>query len=94
MTSLKVLDPTHEYSLSEHETAERLPSLDGKTIGIIDNGKANTDVIFHAIRNRLYDEDVKDTLHLQKRSSSHAITNEEAEEFAQSCHGVITGIGD
>ena len=43
---LRVLDPTHESKVAESKLAERIGSLEGKTIGFISNGKEGTSGYF------------------------------------------------
>ena len=40
--TLEILDPTHEAGAPAFRPATRLPSLAGKTVGIISNGKCRS----------------------------------------------------
>lgn len=95
MTTIKVLDPTNGIVATESSRAERLATLNGATLGIIDNGKANSDVVMQAIGQRLKDMfHLKDVIYFRKPSSSHPIPDEEAKVLAKQCDGMITGTGD
>jgi hypothetical protein len=41
VTKLKILDPVEHGKLSEFAPAPRLATLDGKTVGLFNNGKLN-----------------------------------------------------
>jgi hypothetical protein len=47
--SIRLYDPTAEPRSVAARLAPRLASLDGKRIGILDNGKANADVLMLAV---------------------------------------------
>lgn len=49
MTTIKVYDPTAVSSVRGGHLAQRLPSLRGRTVGVLDNGKANAGVLMSAI---------------------------------------------
>ena len=51
--SIEILDPTHETGAPAFQLAPRLPSLAGKTVGIISNGKRGTRPFFDAIEREL-----------------------------------------
>ncbi len=95
MTTIKVLDPTNGIVSEKSAMAERLDTLEDATIGLIDNGKANSAVVLEAIGQRLKDTyKLKKVIYFLKRSSSHPIADDEAKALAQQCDGVITGTGD
>ncbi len=48
-----LLDPTSERSLAIREPAPRLPSLDGRTIGLLDISKPRGDVFLDRLEARL-----------------------------------------
>jgi hypothetical protein len=47
--SIRLYDPTAQPRAVAARLAPRLPSLQGKRIGILDNGKANADVLMLAV---------------------------------------------
>ena len=51
--SIEILDPTHEAGAPAFVLAPRLPSLAGKTVGIISNGKKGTRPFFDAVEREL-----------------------------------------
>ncbi|MBI2848062.1 MAG: hypothetical protein HYX83_02700 [Chloroflexi bacterium] len=52
-TTIKVLKPTGEGKRSETEIARRIDDLNGKTIGLLDDGKPNFDVFLARVEERL-----------------------------------------
>ena len=50
---MEILDPTHETGAPAFHPAARLPSLDGRTVGIISNGKKGTRRFFDAVEREL-----------------------------------------
>ena len=48
-----LLDPTSERRLAIREPAPRLPSLDGRTIGLLDISKPRGDLFLDRVQERL-----------------------------------------
>ena len=92
--SLRVFDPTHELKVAGIRPAPRLASLEGKTVGIITNGKEGTKPYFTLV-DRMLREDlgVADVAWRQKKNYSapaEAAIIDEAREW----HAAVTGVGD
>ena len=92
--TLRVLDPTNEMQVAGARLAERLTSLQGKTVGFISNGKEGTTGYFtHLERMLREDLGVADVVWRTKSNYSapadphivHEITN---------WHAVFAGVGD
>lgn len=56
MPTIKVYDPTAASSVQGTNLAPRLPDLNGRVAGILDNGKANAGVLMKAIVQQLREE--------------------------------------
>ena len=54
--SLEVLDPTYGGGGQEFQPAPRLAALEGKTVGVISNGKKGTKPFFDALERFLLEE--------------------------------------
>lgn len=92
---LIVFDPTSGPSVKESRMAKRGKSLDDSIIGLIDNGKANSDVVLELIIQKLKKTyKIKDSIIHRKGSFSHAIKESEARVLAEKCDFIISGIGD
>jgi hypothetical protein len=94
--TVSVLDPTNNDEIRvDQKMAKRLDSLDKKTIGVIDNGKLNSDVVLNAVSGSIKEKfGLEEIIYFRKPSSSHPIPEKDARELAEKCHGMISGIGD
>lgn len=93
--SLIVFNPTSGPSLKEVKMAKRNKSLDGSVLGVVDNGKKNSDTVVKAIADRLITKyNLKDVVHHRKRSFSHGLSDSEAISLAEKCDFIISGVGD
>lgn len=51
--TIEILDPTHEAEAAGFVSATRLTGLEGKTVGIVSNGKEGTKAFFKAFEQEL-----------------------------------------
>jgi hypothetical protein len=90
-----VLDPTDEPLKTSFTLAPRPEKLQGLTLGVIDNGKKNSDYLLKGILERLRArEGLAGQVIVRKPSVSHGIPDEQAKILAGTCQAVIAGIGD
>jgi len=90
-----VLDPTNEPIRTTFKLAPRPETLKGLTLGLIDNGKKNSDYLVKKIGTRLRElYGLTEDIHVRKPSPSHAIPQDMAEELAGRVDLVVAGIGD
>ena len=90
-----VLDPTNGPIGSTFEPAPRPETLKGLTLGLIDNGKKNSDYLVKKIEHRLRERyGLGGGIHVRKPSPSHAIPQDMAEDLAGKVDMVVAGIGD
>jgi hypothetical protein len=90
-----VLDPTDEPVRTTFTLAPRPERLAGLTVGIIDNGKKNSDYLLRGILRGLQaGQAPAGSVEVRKPSVSHGIPPLLAEELAGKCQVVIAGIGD
>jgi hypothetical protein len=93
--SFVVFNPTSGPSAKEVLMAKRPVTLEHGVLGIIDNGKTNSDTVLHQVGERLQEKfNLKEVVYLKKYSFSHPIREAEAEKLAKQCDFVISGIGD
>jgi hypothetical protein len=91
---LKVLDPTNEAIPPAGALAEKLLTLQGKTVGIISNGKEGTKSFFAHLDTMLRAEfGVADVVTRVKSNYSAPADPHIAAEIA-GWDAVVTGIGD
>ncbi len=90
-----VLDPTNEPVKTTFKKARRPETLKGLRIGLIDNGKKNSDYLVKRISDRLRTiHGISDEILVRKPSPSHAIPSHMAEALAGKVDLVVAGIGD
>jgi hypothetical protein len=92
--TLRVFDPTHEMKAAGIQAAQRLSTLQSKTVGFITNGKEGTKGFFtHLDRMLREDLGVAEVVWRQKTNYSapadaHIIVE------SRKWHAAVTGIGD
>lgn len=93
-TRTEVLDPRGTVSSSRNPIAERLESLDGATIGFLDNSKENADVLLDEVETVLVDEyGVEETVYMRK-DKSPIPADSLADQLHHQCDGVVNAYGD
>jgi hypothetical protein len=91
---LQVLDPTNEAIPLVGQPAERLDTLEGKTVGIISNGKEGTKAFFAHLDRMLREElGVANVVTRVKSNYSAPADPHIAAEIA-GWDAVVSGIGD
>ena len=89
------LDPTGGLEVAAHPLAPRLDTLQGKRLGIVDNGKTNGDKFLTMVAEELEElYGVAEFKMLRKRDLSQPAPHELIEELAADTDFAITGIGD
>jgi hypothetical protein len=92
--TIRVLSPVGESKVSTLH-APALPSLEGKTVGFIDNRKTNFDALIEGLSVTLRERfGVARVIHRQKAHAAVGATPEILAEMARTCDLVITGSGD
>ena len=92
---LLVLDPTIEPAEGGLELAGRLPALEGKVVGLLDNSKPNSDKILSHVGNILRDRyGAAELVITSKSDASTSAPAEILDMLVQRCHFAVTGIGD
>jgi len=93
--SFTVFDPTDGPVAKAFAPAVRPASLAGKVIGILDNGKAKSDLLLHEIQGLLRSEaGVANVVMVRKPSAYRPAPDEQLDDLAQRADAVIAGIGD
>ena len=93
--SFVVYNPTSGPTADKMGLAPRIENLQNGVLGVIDNGKANSDTVLNRIVARLAERfALKDVVTVKKHSVSHAIKDDAARMLAQKCNFILAGIGD
>jgi len=89
-----MLDPRASVNTKDRPLVPGLDTLEGKVIGIIDNGQANSTTMFQELV-KLLEEKYQPAEVLFKTKPTHMQCAPKAtmEEFVSRCDGVITGLG-
>lgn len=92
--SIEVLDPTYGASETAFAPAPRLGSLQGKTVGIISNGKRGTRPFFAALEQMLLEEAGAARVILHAKSNYSAPADDHIMAEVPEWDAVFVGIGD
>ena len=93
--TIQILDPRPEQKTEQRDAAGRLPSLAGKTIGLLENRKYHSDNFLQELQ-VILEEDyaVEKVVYLRKFSFSAPCSDETIEELIDQCDAVVHGIAD
>lgn len=90
-----VLHPAAEDIVVQHKLAPRLPSLRGKTVGLIDNHKKNADVYLEELGRLLHERyGVARLVTYRKDSQSIPTSDVVLDQLAAECDAIIHGVAD
>jgi hypothetical protein len=93
--SFVVYNPTSGPTAEKMGMAPRIENLQNCVLGVIDNGKTNSDTVLNRIVSNLAERyPLEDVVTVKKHSVSHAIKDDAAQMLAQKCDFVLAGIGD
>ena len=93
--SLTVYNPTSGPTAGNMEVSPRVKNLKGGVLGVIDNGKTNSDTVLNRIVSGLSVRyPFEEVVTVKKDSASHAIKDDVAQMLAEKCDFVLAGIGD
>ena len=92
--SFQVLDPTPEKAPAVGQLAPRLPSLEGRTIGFISNGKEGTKGFFRHLDQMLREEYGVARVVSRTKSNYSAPADGHIVAEIKNWDAVISGIGD
>lgn len=92
---IEVYVPTGSMKTEQKFLAPRLDSLDGKVMGLLDNGKWNSNKLLTEVANILTaNYNIKDVMKWKKPNFSAPASRDMREEIASKCHFVVSAIGD
>jgi len=88
-----LIDPTNEAAPSVREAAPRLPSIEGRTIALLDISKARGDVFLDRVEERIANRGAA-VLRFAKPTFSKVAPADLRAEIAQRCDAVIEALAD
>jgi hypothetical protein len=94
MTTLKMLDPRGSINLKDRPLVPGVDTLEGKVIGIIDNGQSNSTAMFQELAKLMEKRfQPKEVIFRTKPSHMQGAPKALMEDFVNRCDAVITGLG-
>ena len=94
MATIKFLDPRAAVNPKERPLVPGLDSLEGKVIGIIDNGQSNSTDMFKELGQLMQERlNVKEVLFKTKPTHMQGAPKPIMDEILSRCEAVITGLG-
>ena len=94
MTTIKFLDPRATVNPKARPLVPGLESLEGKTVGIIDNGQANSTTMFQELATLMGENfHTKEVIFRTKPTHMQGAPKPIMEEILNRCDAVITGLG-
>ena len=94
MATLKFLDPRASVNPADRPLVPGLDTLEGKVIGIIDNGQSNSTTMFQELAQLLQERfHPAEVLFKTKPTHMQGAPKAIVEEFVSRCDAVITGLG-
>ncbi len=93
--TVTLLDPSAEDVPEEHALAARLASLQGTTIGLVDNTKHNSDVFLENMEALLRDRyGVSQVVYRRKANANTPAPPDLIDQVAAPCDAVIHAVAD
>ncbi|MBI2872658.1 MAG: hypothetical protein HYY00_05660 [Chloroflexi bacterium] len=95
-STVLLLDPSAEDEIEQLRLAPRLASLKGTVIGLVDNGKRNSDVFLETVGRLLMDQyGVKMAVPARKAKGANSpAASELLDSMAGGCDAVVHAIAD
>ncbi|HEY7553577.1 MAG TPA: hypothetical protein VIH18_02110 [Candidatus Binatia bacterium] len=94
MATLRFLDPRAMVNPKEREPVPGLDTLDGKVIGIVDNGQANSTDMFKELATLLEERfHPREIIFKTKPTHMQGAPKQIMEDVLNRCDAVVTGLG-
>jgi hypothetical protein len=94
MATLKMLDPRGSINIKDRPLVPGVDTLEGKVIGIIDNGQSNSTAMFQELAKLMEKKfQPKEVIFRTKPSHMQGAPKALMEDFVNRCDAVITGLG-
>ena len=94
MATIKFLDPRVTINPKDRPLVPGLDTLEGKIIGIIDNGQANSTMMFQELAQLIQEKfHTREVLFKTKPTHMQGAPKPIMEEILSQCDAVITGLG-
>jgi len=91
--TIRVLDPRLDPEREPLVLAPALASLEGATVGLLDNGKIGTARFYDRLERRLGEQGVREVVRRRKPDSSRPVPPALLDELVRA-DAIVSGIGD
>lgn len=92
---VELMDPRGKPQVGEGGISPRLAGLDGKVIGLLNNGKSNFHLFLSDLQELLAGEYPSiEVIHRTKPVVPRPVPKEMVQELVDKCDAIITGLGD
>ncbi|GAX90126.1 hypothetical protein EFBL_1752 [Effusibacillus lacus] len=92
---IEIYIPTGVVETELKQLSPRLDTLDGKVMGLLDNGKWNANKLLSEVQTILKEQfDIKEVIKWKKPNFSAPANRDMREEIARKCDFVVSAIGD
>ncbi len=93
--TVQILDPRAEDVPQELGLSDKLPNLEGKTIGLLENRKYHADAFLQELQRVLVDDyGASQVIYATKFTYSAACSQETLDSLTSQCDAVVHGIAD
>lgn len=93
--SIEVLSPAGKAKQNPQGMAERLATLDGKVVGILDNGKPNADLLLREVADKLKSRyGISEVIAFRKRTVNEAASQDILQSLSSRADAVVVATGD
>lgn len=94
--NVRLVDPSGlQLEVGDFRLNDRPSSLEGKTLGLLENSKANSDKVLHELGRMLQERHgLKEVRMFSKHSASLPTKSEVIEDMLNGVDVLITGVGD
>lgn len=94
MATIKFLDPRVTINPKDRSLVAGLETLEGKVVGIIDNGQANSTTMFQELAKLLQEKfHTREVIFKTKPTHMQGAPKPIMQEILNRCDAVITGLG-
>ena len=94
MATIKFLDPRVVINPKDRPLVPGLDTLEGKVVGIIDNGQANSTTMFQELAKLMEEKfNTKEVIFKTKPTHMQGAPKPIMQEILNRCDAVITGLG-
>jgi len=94
MATIKFLDPRATVNPKDRPLVPGIETLEGKTVGIIDNGQANSTTMFQELAKLMQEKfHTKEVIFKTKPTHMQGAPQPIMAEMLSRCDAIITGLG-